>query len=161
MCFSEVTRYRKTCLAFLTRRKCCASVFLTWVNERRADSVDCSAWQVVTEHVWSPSQVCAISLTASPTLPWNKTFTCFTWLLKSRVGLHEYQLLHVCIYDLRIAVTYSSAVWCCPLTAWLLLRGGWISVPFAQPPVMGYGCGREQRVMSWKISLSAPLRYLS
>lgn len=28
---------------------------------------NCCAWQVVTEHVWSPSQVCAISLTASPT----------------------------------------------------------------------------------------------
>lgn len=63
----------------------------------------------------------------------------------------------VCICDLRIRVTYSSAT----LTAMLLWHGGWISVPFAQPPVMGYSCGREQRVMYWKISLSAPLRYLS
>lgn len=38
--------------------------------------VDCSPWQVVTKHVWSPSQVCAISLTASPGLPWNKTLNC-------------------------------------------------------------------------------------
>lgn len=157
---SWAARYRKTCLVFLMRQKCSASVVFTWVNERRADSVDCSAWQVVTEHVWSPSQVCAISLTASPTLPWNKTFTCLRWLLKSCVGLHEYRLLHVRIYDFRVAVTCCSAV-CDVVHSLLLLRGGWISVPFAQPPVMGYGFGREQRVMYWKISLSAPLRYLS
>lgn len=39
---------------------------------------------------------------------------------------------------------------------------GWrICVSFIQPPVMGNGLGREERVMYWKISLSAPQHYLS
>lgn len=46
-----------------------------WMTRVQA-AVDCSSWQVVTDHVWSPSQVCAISLTASPGLPWNKTLNC-------------------------------------------------------------------------------------
>lgn len=35
-----------------------------WVITECSLQSDC--WQVVTEHVWSPSQVCAISLTANP-----------------------------------------------------------------------------------------------
>lgn len=63
---------------------CITAAFTPWSLLELADNcvarvqsvAECSPWQVVTEHVWSPSQVCAISLTGSSGPAWNKALHC-------------------------------------------------------------------------------------
>lgn len=81
--------------------------------------VDCSPWQVVTEHVWSPSQACAISLTASPGLPWNKTLHCLRDRVRPRADEYAntiYQQIQAAVppkVPLEKATWRSSVRRCC------------------------------------------------